>query len=207
MWGTGLDMSNNYYRMTVLSFVNDGGLGNFAGPTVANFGSVVNGGWNDPDMLEIGNGAAETTEEYTTQMSIWTILAAPLIAGNDLRKGHMSKTTVDLLANPDITAVDQDRAGIQGYRVWQNGPQDIWIKPMSDGSTVVGVFNHVEGTDRIALPFGAIGIKGQADGYDLWAHKDLGIISDGYKVPVAGHGARMFKLRPQQKRSPSGPVM
>jgi alpha-galactosidase len=200
MWGVGLDMQNDFYRMTVLSFVNDSGLGSFAGPTVANFGGVTNGGWNDPDMLEIGNGPAETTEEYITQMSIWTILAAPLIAGNDLRKGYMSKVTLDLLANPDITAVDQDPLGMQGYRVWQDGAEDIWIKPMSDGTTVVGVFNHVEGTDPIALPFAAIGISGQADAYDLWEHKDLGLISNGYKVPVLGHGARMLKLTPQQKR-------
>ena len=198
MWGTGLDMKDEFYRMTELSFVSDSGLESFAGPTVANYNDVINGGWNDPDMLEIGNGA-ETATEYTTQMSIWAILAAPLIAGNDLRDGKMSKATLAILANPEITAVDQDVAGIQGHRVWQEGPEDIWIKPMSDGSTVVGVFNHVEGTDPIALPFGAIGITGQAEARDLWAHKDLGLISDGYKVSVLGHGARVLKLTPQHK--------
>jgi len=198
MWGTGLDMKDEFYRMTELSFVGDSGLEGFSGPTVANYNGVINGGWNDPDMLEIGNGAEPDTE-YIYEMSIWTILAAPLIAGNDLRDGFLKTHTLNILANPEITAVDQDVAGIQGHRVWQEGPEDIWIKPMSDGSTVVGVFNHVEGTDPIALPFGAIGITGQAQARDLWAHKDLGLISDGYKVSVLGHGARMLKLTPAHK--------
>jgi alpha-galactosidase len=186
--------------MTVLSFINDMGLASFAGPTVANYGGVVNGGWNDPDMLEIGN-PGEPNTEYIYEMSIWCILAAPLIAGNDL--ANMSQATLNILANPYITAVDQDPLGAQGYRVWQTGPEDIWIKPMSDGSTVVGVFNHVEGTDPIALPFSAIfgNQDVQAEAYDLWANnKDLGIISDGYKVSVLGHGARVLKLVPTKKQ-------
>ena len=103
-WATGADTEDEFYSMTELSFVNVSGLGKFAGPTVAQFGGVTNGGWNNPGMLEVGNGG-ETAEEYRTQMSIWSILAAPLIASNDLT--HMSQTTLSLLANPDVTAVDQ----------------------------------------------------------------------------------------------------
>jgi len=196
-WATGGNTEDEFYCMTELSFVNDSGLGKFAGPTVAQFGGVTNGGWNDPGTLEVGSGG-ETTEEYKTQMSIWAILAAPLTAGNDLT--HMSQATLRLLANPDITAVDQDALGIQGHRVWQHGPEDIWIKPMSDKSIVVGVFNHGGFTDRIALPFHAIGITGQADAYDLWAHKDLGLISNGYEVAALSGGARMLKLTPEKRR-------
>lgn len=195
MWNTGENTKDEYFRIVELSFVDDSGLSAFAGPTVAQFGGVTNGGWNHPDMLEIGNGA-ETTNEYITQMSIWSLLAAPLIAGNDLR--NMTSETVNILANPEITAVNQDPAGIQGYRVWQTGPEDIWIKPLANGNIVVGVFNHVENTDPIALPFSAIGISGQAKARDLWQHKNLGVINDGYKVSVQGHGAVVLSLTPQQ---------
>jgi len=106
--------------------------------------------------------------------------------------------TTNILANPEITAVNQDPAGIQGYRVWQTGPEDIWIKPLANGNIVVGVFNHVENTDPIALPFSAIGISGQAKARDLWQHKNLGVINDGYKVSVQGHGAVVLSLTPQQ---------
>ena len=145
-----------------------------------------NGGWNDPDMLEVGNGG-ETTYQYQTQMSIWAIQAAPLIAGNDLTT--MSSTTLGLLANPDIIAVDQDSLGVQGHRVWQLGPEEIWVKPMADGSVVVGLFNRVAGAAYINLSFGLVGVKGVVEAVDLWQQKDLGQIKNNSPILVQGYGA------------------
>jgi alpha-galactosidase len=186
LWGTGFDMRDEYWHMADLAFGNNG-LEQYAGPTVQN----GNGGWNDPDMLEVGNGG-ETTSQYQTQMSIWAIQAAPLIAGNDLTK--MTSTTVGLLTNPGIIAVDQDSLGKQGKRVWQQGPEEIWVKPMADGSVVVGLFNRVAGSANIALPFGVVGVKGTVDAVDLWNQKDLGIIRNNHLISVGGYGVTMLKL-------------
>ena len=190
VWGTGFDMRDDYWHMAELAF-GQNGLEQYAGPTVQN----GNGGWNDPDMLEVGNGG-ETTTQYQTQMSIWAIQAAPLIAGTDLTK--MNSTTVALLTNPDIIAVDQDSLGKQGKRVWQEGPEEIWTKPMADGSVVVGIFNRVAGTAYIPLPFGVVGVKGTVDAVDLWQQKNLGIIKNNRQVLVGSYGATMLRLTMSQ---------
>ena len=182
-WRTGPDTADNYYTMAEEGFGNMG-LQSFAGV----------GHWNDPDMLEVGNGGM-TSAEYQTEMTLWPILAAPLIAGNDLTS--MTQETIDLLTNPEVIAVDQDSKGIQGYRVWQQGPQEIWVKPLADGSKAVGIFNRVKDPSSIALPFKDIGITGKAKARDLWLHKDLGLIQDGYKVSPVGYGAMLLKLTPQ----------
>jgi len=186
VWGTGFDMRDDYWHMAELGFGNNG-LQSFAGPTKQN----GNGGWNDPDMLEIGNGG-ETDTQYQTQMSIWAIQAAPLIAGNDLT--NMKSDIIAILTNPDIIAVDQDSLGKQGYRVWMQGPEEIWVKPMADGSVVVGLFNRVADTVYIDLSFSLVGVKGSVDAFDLWQQKDLGIIKNHRAVQVAGYGATMLKL-------------
>jgi len=186
MWGTSLDLKDEYFRMIATATANDG-LESFSGPKVVN----GNGGWNDPDMLQVGNGGMTDTE-YRTHMSFWAIMAAPLIAGNDLTK--MSATTLALLTNADIIAVDQDPLGEQGHRVWQQGPQEIWVKPMADGTVVVGFFNRVEGATTLALSFNTIGVKGNVSARDLWQQKDLGPIKDHTAILVAGHGATMLRL-------------
>jgi alpha-galactosidase len=186
VWGTGFDMRDEFWHMADLSFGNNG-LEKYAGPTVTN-GS---GGWNDPDMLEVGNGG-ETTSQYQTQMSIWAIQAAPLIAGNDLTT--MNSTTVGLLTNPDIIAVDQDALGVQGHRVWQVGPEEIWVKPMADGSVVVGLFNRVDGATYINLPFSLVGVKGTVSAVNLWQQKNLGNIKNNQPILVGSYGATMLRL-------------
>ncbi len=198
MWRTGPDVKDDFYTMAETGFGNDG-LEKYAGPLV---GLNKQGGWNDADMLQIGNGGM-TLGEYQMQMSLWCIMAAPLIAGNDLtqlldRQNNLQQQYLALLTNPYIIAVDQDSLGKQGYRVWQEGPQEIWIKPMADGSTVVGVFNRVLGTVSVPLPFKLIGVTGTVDAFDLWAQKDLGNIQDGYKVQLASFSAAMLKLTPKK---------
>ena len=105
------------------------GLERFAGP----------GRWNDPDMLEVGNGGM-TEIEYRSHFSMWCILAAPLIAGNDLRE--MTEATRRILTNEELIAVDQDPAGVQGRRVRKEGDQEIWAKPLHDGSVAVALLNR-----------------------------------------------------------------
>jgi alpha-galactosidase len=189
MWRTSPDVKDNFDIMAENGFSNDG-LQQYAGPTK---------GWNDADMLQIGNGAMGI-ESYRTQMTLWCILSAPLIAGNDmtqlLNSDKLDQEYLELLTNPAVIAVDQDPMGAQGWRVWQQGAQEIWKKPMSDGSTVVGIFNKVTGTVTVDLPFKAIGVSGTVDAYDLWAGKDLGNIQDGHPVVVVGFNGVMLKLTP-----------
>src|SRR5207249_6399831 len=105
------------------------GLESYAGP----------GHWNDPDMLEVGNGGMSTTE-YRSHFSLWATLAAPLIAGNDLR--NMRPEIHDILTNKEVIAVDQDPLGREGRRVWKNGDLEIWAKQLRDGSRAVVLLNR-----------------------------------------------------------------
>ena len=95
-------------------------------------------------MLEIGNGGM-SADEYRTQMSLWAILAAPLLAGNDLSK--MDETTKSILMNKEVIAVDQDSLGVQGFRL---GPPQIWVRPLSGGAKALAIFNYV--TDDVPQP-------------------------------------------------------
>ena len=179
MWRTTGDISDNYYHMAYIGFEQNG-LEKYAGP----------GHWNDPDMLEVGNGGM-SNEEYRTQMSLWCLLAAPLFAGNDLTR--MAPEALAILTNREVIAVNQDRAGIQGHRAWQEGPMEIWIKPLADGGKAVGMFNREEHEMTMTLRFKDIGISGPAKLRDLWAHKDLGTLEGSYTTSVPRHGVVVLK--------------
>ena len=112
----------------------------------------------------------------------------------------MNATVKDILTNSYIIAVDQDASSIPGTRVWQVGPQEIWARHMSDGTTTVGVFNHVSGAAPVALPFSLIGVSGQVDAIDMWSGKNLGSISDGYVANVPPFDVVMLKLTPQKHK-------
>ena len=158
------------------------GLERFAGP----------GHWNDPDMLEIGNGKMNH-DEYLTHMSLWCILAAPLLAGNDLSK--MTPETLAILTNPEVIAVDQDPAGIQGYLVAQEGPLEVWVKPLSDGSKAVALFNRGESAMPVRAYFRDIGVGESASVRDLWAKRDLGVVRDHFTATVPKHGVVLLKVK------------
>ncbi|HXZ19818.1 MAG TPA: glycoside hydrolase family 27 protein, partial [Candidatus Acidoferrales bacterium] len=147
---------------------------------------------NDPDMLEIGNGGMKD-DEYRTHMSLWCLLAAPLIAGNDL--AAMTPATLAILANPEVIAVDQDPAGIQGHRVAEEGPLEIWIKPLADGTKAVGMFNRGTYEAPITVRFELLGIGESASIRDLWAHRDLGEFHSSYEAKVPRHGVVMLRVR------------
>jgi alpha-galactosidase len=157
------------------------GLEEFAGP----------GHWNDPDMLEVGNGGM-SRDEYRTHLALWAILAAPLLAGNDLRT--MNAETRELLTNSEVIAVDQDPKGLQGHRVWEEGPLEIWAKPLADGSQAVGLFNRTEAAFKIRLDSKLIGVPPTANLRDLLDHKDLGAIKDSYTAEVPQHGVVMLRV-------------
>lgn len=180
LWRTTDDINDHYSRMTQIGF-SQAGLAKFAGP----------GHWNDPDMLEIGNGGM-TFDEYKTHMTLWTILAAPLLAGNDLSK--MTPETKELLMNREVIAVDQDQLGKQGDRVWAQGPEEIWAKPLSGGAKAVALFNRAETPRTISLKLSMVGFGLHATLRDLWAHKAVTATDGVYTVVVPRHGAVMLKI-------------
>jgi alpha-galactosidase len=180
LWRTTGDISDKYARMAEIGF-GQAGLARFAG----------SGHWNDPDMLEVGNGGM-TTEEYRTHMSLWAILAAPLLAGNDL--STMTRETVALLTNHDVIAVDQDAMGKQGDRVSAEGPIEVWVRPLADGSKAVGIFNRHPSAMTAHVDFQKLGFTQAIKAKDLWQAKDLGRISTPYAVTLPGHGVLFLRV-------------
>jgi len=181
LWRTTGDITDSYDRMAEIGF-GQAGLAKFAGP----------GHWNDPDMLEVGNGGMSAAE-YRTHMSLWALLAAPLIAGNDLTK--MTPETVALLTNKDIIAIDQDPAGKQGDRVHAEGTLEIWARTLADGSKVVALFNRNDILNEIRVDFRELGFKGPVKAHDVWADKDLGELPSQTRLPLAGHDVILLRVR------------
>lgn len=152
------------------------------------------GAWNDPDMLEVGNGYL-TDDENRAHFSLWALLNAPLIAGNDLR--HLSKEVRAVLTNREVIAVDQDWGGRQGSKVRDDGSTEVWAKPMSDGSVAVILLNRGRGPVSIAATAREIGAKasGSYTVRDLWKHTQAQ--SDGRIVAsVPTHAVTMFRVWP-----------
>jgi alpha-galactosidase len=154
------------------------------------------GHWNDPDMLEIGNGGL-TTAESRAHFSFWALFAAPLMAGNDL--ATMTPETKEILTNTDVIAVDQDPLGMQGRKVWDNGPQEVWMKPLADGSRAVILFNRGTEAGNITVNWEDISLfpGGAAHVRDLWKKSDVGVMTGRYRVSVGPHDVVMLKITPQ----------
>jgi alpha-galactosidase len=145
-------------------------------------------------MLEVGHSALSNTEA-AAHFSMWAIMAAPLIAGNDVRS--MSNQIRDILTNTEVIAVDQDPGGIQGTRVVDNGDLEVWMKPLCthDGpEKAVALFNRSGGSADITVSFNDIGISGTATVRDLWAHQDLGEHTGSFTANVPSHGVVMLKI-------------
>jgi alpha-galactosidase len=180
LWRTTGDIDDTYDRMTLIGF-SQAGLSKYAGP----------GHWNDPDMLEVGNGKLKP-DENLTHMSLWVLLAAPLLAGNDL--SQMKPETLAILTNREVIAIDQDPLGKQGDRVSQVGPIEIWAKPLKGGDTAVGLFNRNESTLPVTVKLSDVGFAGGAKARDIWQAKDLGKIQGSYTANVPGHGVVLLRL-------------
>jgi alpha-galactosidase len=182
LWRTTGDIEDNYNSMASIGF-SQAGLSPFGGP----------GHWNDPDMLEVGNGGM-TPMEYRTHMSLWALLAAPLLAGNDL--SSMSADTRKILLNREVIGIDQDPAGHQGDRVYTEGPLEVWSKPLADGSLAVGIFNRWTMPLTLDVPLARLGFnKGIVAVRDLWTQVDLSPIHDTYHAHLPPHGVVLLRLR------------
>ena len=155
------------------------------------------GHWNDPDMLEVGNGGMTDTE-YRSHFSFWALLAAPLIAGNDLRT--MPPEIHDILTNKEVIAINQDPLGRQGRRVRKDNQLkvDVWAKQLTDGSRAVILFNRGTAEQNIAVNWEEIGYPANivASVRDLWQHKDLGKQTGKTAATVPAHGVAMLAVRP-----------
>lgn len=159
------------------------------------------GAWNDPDMLEVGNGGMTRTE-YRAHFSLWAMMAAPLIAGNDVRAMVDSTRAAaeirDILLNRDVIAVDQDSLGIQG-KIVQASPSElqVWVKPLQDGSRAVLLFNRASVPSTITANWGRVGIKTRtARVRDLWMHTEQSSVENSYSATVPSHGVVMLRVWP-----------
>ena len=182
LWRTGDDVHDDYLSITDIGFA-QAGLAPFARPAH----------WNDPDMLEIGNGAM-TVDEQRTQISLWSLLAAPLLAGNDLAK--MDPATLSILTNREVIRIDQDPLGKQGDRVWSQGPLEIWAREASDGSKAVGLFNRNAGAAYITLKAKTLGWRAGGAVHDVWANRNLPALGNERTYLVPRHGVVLLVLRP-----------
>ncbi len=153
------------------------------------------GHWNDPDMLEVGNGGL-TDVEYRSHFSMWAILSAPLIAGNDLRS--MRPEIHDILTNKEVIAINQDPLGMQGRRVSKSGDREVWAKQLKDGSRAVILFNRGPSAQSVAVTWEEIGYPDHlsASMRDVWEHKDLSKTTEKFGATVPSHGVVMVTVRP-----------
>jgi alpha-galactosidase len=182
LWRTTGDIEDSYKRMSEIGF-SQGPIAKYAGP----------GHWNDPDMLEVGNGGM-TGDEYRTHMSLWALLAAPLLAGNDLSK--MSEDTKSILMNKRVIAIDQDALGVQGKRTSKDGDLEIWSKPLSGGAAAVGLFNRSSVATTMSLKLSDVGISSPSMITDLWSGQKLVAKGGEIKAMVPVHGVVLLRVEP-----------
>ena len=185
LWRTSSDIKDNWDRMITIGEANN---------IYADYASP--GHWNDPDMLEVGNGGM-TEIEYRTHFTLWAMMAAPLIAGNDLR--NMDQVTINILTAPEVIAVDQDPLGLQGTLV--NGLRhsdglEVWSKTLSGPNTrAVMLLNRSEHGANILVFWDKIGLPSSpATVRDLWSRTDLGVYHSGYSAFVPPHGVVLVKI-------------
>jgi len=181
VWRTTHDIRDAWASMAALGFDQQAGLEKYSGP----------GHWNDPDMLEVGNGGM-SMDEYRVHMSLWSILAAPLMAGNDVRA--MSPEIAAILENKEVIAVDQDALGRQGVRVAKNGDLEVWTRPLAGGAIAIGLFNRGAVRARVTARWADLGIMGSKNVRDLWAHADREKASGEYSADVVSHGVVMVRV-------------
>jgi alpha-galactosidase len=191
LWRSTGDIVDRWDSMLAIADKNKE-LSKYAGP----------GHWNDPDMLEVGNGGM-TTEEYRTHFSLWCMMAAPLMAGNDL--GNMSAETAEILKNGEVIAVDQDVLGKQGFCFRDNGDYEIWIKKLANNEKAVCLLNRGDEMKEVQVDFNVL-IKATDDYWafdqyklsdykirDLWEHKEFAPVSGIATIKLAPHTVKMYR--------------
>lgn len=182
LWRTTDDVRTNW--PSIYGIMNQqAGLARFAGP----------GHWNDPDMLEVGNGKL-TLAENRSHFSIWAMLAAPLLAGNDLP--NMTADIKAILTNRDVIAIDQDRLGREGTRVYSDDGIDVWQRQLSGGAIAIAVLNP--GLGRAAshpfhLSLDRLGLHGPLKGKDLWTGKDV-TLTQNMPIELPSHDVMLVRI-------------
>jgi alpha-galactosidase len=179
-WRTTFDIRDNWESMSAIGFAQSG-LAPYAAP----------GHWNDPDMLEVGNGGM-TESEYRTHFSLWAMVASPLMAGNDVRT--MSPEIKQILLNREVIAVNQDKAGKGGYRVSEEGGVEVWVKPLANGEHAVALFNRGANEAKAAVKWADLKIAGKPKVRDLWAMADRGRVEGQFEAAVPAHGVVMIRV-------------
>jgi alpha-galactosidase len=187
LWRTTGDISADWDRIYTLLSQQEG-LQKYAGPD-----GPYGGHWNDPDMLEVGNGKLSLAENRS-HFSMWAMLAAPLLAGNDLP--HMKPEIHDILTNRDVIALDQDKLGRQADRVYSEGEVDVWKKQLSGGAVAIAVLNA--GSPRYAshpfhLDTAKLGLRGTVKGKDLWTGKEIEL-KDGMPIELGSHDILLVRV-------------
>lgn len=192
MWRTTDDIDDSYGRMIAIGF-SQAGLSKYAGP----------GHWNDPDMLEIGNGKL-TPSEDRAHFSMWAMIAAPLIAGNDLR--NMNQETKAVLNNKNVIAVNQDVLGIQGFKYAVRDSVEIWFKPLNQGKWAVAFLNRSKNVKKINFDWKAETVKDEIFKKDLnsqqqvyklknlWTNKASGTTKSSLTAKLPAHDILMMQL-------------
>jgi len=192
LWRTSGDIANNWSKMegddgriwggSVLANLDlQKGLEKYAGP----------GHWNDPDMLEVGNGALSASEDRA-HFSLWCMLAAPLLAGNDL--GNMTKETNTVLTNKELIAIDQDKLGKQGYLIKNDEYFQIFLKPLSGGDTAICLSNRGDQTREVSIDWKKFHIGSDLTLRDLWKHQAAGNTSAPFKGSIPKHDVIVLRL-------------
>jgi len=182
LWRTTGDIQPDWDRVYAILSQQEG-LQKYAGP----------GHWNDPDMLEVGNGQLSLAENRS-HFSMWAMLAAPLLAGNDLP--HMKPEIKDILTNRDVIAIDQDPLGKQGSRVYADGEVEVWTRPLAHGALAVAVLNAGDNrysTHPFHLNLAKLGLHGMRTGKDLWTGKTVKL-TDNMPLELASHDILLVRI-------------
>jgi alpha-galactosidase len=182
LWRTTDDIRPEWDRIYAIVSQQEG-LEKYAGP----------GHWNDPDMLEVGNGKL-TLAENRAHFSLWAMLAAPLLAGNDLP--NMKPEIKAILTNRDVIAINQDRLGEQGARIYSEGEVEVWTRPLDGGALAIAVLNA--GSDRYSthpfhLNLTKLGLHGPQNGKDLWAGKAV-TLTDNMPIELTSHDVLLVRI-------------
>jgi alpha-galactosidase len=182
LWRTTGDIDPHWDRIySILS--QQAGLEKYAGP----------GHWNDPDMLEVGNGKL-TQAENRAHFSMWAMIASPLLAGNDLP--NMTPEIKAILTNKDVLAIDQDTLGRQASRVYGDGEVEVWTRPLSGGAMAIAVLaagSARYSTHPFHLDLGKLGLHGTQKGKDLWSGKEIEL-TDGMPIELASHDVLLVRI-------------
>jgi alpha-galactosidase len=201
-WRTAGDLGGSFEGIAAALFRD--GFDVYANNNLHQYGG--RGGWNDPDYLLIGylsNWKGQvvptplTPNEQYTHVSLWCLVAAPLIFSGDLTR--MDEFTLSLLTNDEVIEVDQDVLGKPGKRVSKRGDLEVWMKDMEDGSKAVGLFNRGEGQPQVIAEWTDLGIHGKQKVRDLWRQRDVGQFDGRFGAAVPRHGVVLVRMSPQGK--------